>query len=386
MLAFRILYRFNDKILKRLISTLLIICLVLLSVFLLSARLRQKKNQKLQKEFSFLLYQLNEIESYSFQVLANKALNRTFEEYINSDEVYQVSKWNTEFSTFTEGIIQKNPFVRDVIFFPLNDVKKKALTVREDLSFNEIQIMRTPFVRDKAKDLNGRFFWYTADNHLAGLRLIKNYRSNLPIGILCFYVNTEYILNLSEKLKYMSKVLILDVNTRAILFPSDLSDEKPLPAKLSGWYKGFSYHTVFSVSDSKEQNNALAIVSIDRPIIGFILYSHVSLYLFLFLLGVLILLYYLQRKQRQEKLQAQERELFFDCLKNFNLSKREYIILELICQGSTGKEIAYKLNLKEQTIKNYTSRLYKKLGVTGRVEACQRINSLIMEAKKTVKY
>jgi DNA-binding NarL/FixJ family response regulator len=51
------------------------------------------------------------------------------------------------------------------------------------------------------------------------------------------------------------------------------------------------------------------------------------------------------------------------------LSRREAEILRLLAQGLENKEIADKLNVAEQTVKNNISALYTKLGVVNRKEA-----------------
>jgi DNA-binding NarL/FixJ family response regulator len=52
-----------------------------------------------------------------------------------------------------------------------------------------------------------------------------------------------------------------------------------------------------------------------------------------------------------------------------DLSRREAEILRLLAQGLENKEIAEKLNIAEQTVKNNISALYVKLGVENRKEA-----------------
>jgi len=52
-----------------------------------------------------------------------------------------------------------------------------------------------------------------------------------------------------------------------------------------------------------------------------------------------------------------------------SLSRRESEILRLLAQGFENKEIAEKLNVAEQTVKNNISALYVKLGVENRKEA-----------------
>lgn len=62
------------------------------------------------------------------------------------------------------------------------------------------------------------------------------------------------------------------------------------------------------------------------------------------------------------------------------LSEREQEVLALIATGSTNKEIASRLHLSPHTVKEYTSAIYRKLGVRNRAEAtrqAQRLRILI---------
>jgi DNA-binding NarL/FixJ family response regulator len=52
-----------------------------------------------------------------------------------------------------------------------------------------------------------------------------------------------------------------------------------------------------------------------------------------------------------------------------DLSKQELKILALIVQGKTNKEIAAELYLGEGTVRNYVSRILRKLGSANRAEA-----------------
>jgi DNA-binding NarL/FixJ family response regulator len=58
------------------------------------------------------------------------------------------------------------------------------------------------------------------------------------------------------------------------------------------------------------------------------------------------------------------------------LSDREREVVTLIASGSTNREIAEELYLSPHTVKEYTSGLYRKLGVRNRAEAVQRAQSL----------
>lgn len=50
------------------------------------------------------------------------------------------------------------------------------------------------------------------------------------------------------------------------------------------------------------------------------------------------------------------------------LTGRELEIVRLICQGFANKEITKKLNISEQSVKSHLTRIYKKTGVTDRLQ------------------
>jgi DNA-binding NarL/FixJ family response regulator len=52
-----------------------------------------------------------------------------------------------------------------------------------------------------------------------------------------------------------------------------------------------------------------------------------------------------------------------------DLTVREWDILREIARGASNQEIALHLHLAEQTIRNNTTRIYEKLGVSSRAEA-----------------
>ncbi len=54
---------------------------------------------------------------------------------------------------------------------------------------------------------------------------------------------------------------------------------------------------------------------------------------------------------------------------NFHLSAREREVLQLMAQGLTNADIAGRLYLTEGTIRNYTSEVFRKLGVSDRTQA-----------------
>jgi two-component system NarL family response regulator len=53
----------------------------------------------------------------------------------------------------------------------------------------------------------------------------------------------------------------------------------------------------------------------------------------------------------------------------FNLSDRDLEILNLIAQGLSNADISQRLYLTEGTVRNYTSEIFRKLGVSDRTQA-----------------
>lgn len=54
---------------------------------------------------------------------------------------------------------------------------------------------------------------------------------------------------------------------------------------------------------------------------------------------------------------------------SYNLTEREQEILNLLAQGLSNADISHRLFLSEGTVRNYTSTLFAKLGVTDRTQA-----------------
>jgi DNA-binding NarL/FixJ family response regulator len=61
---------------------------------------------------------------------------------------------------------------------------------------------------------------------------------------------------------------------------------------------------------------------------------------------------------------------------NTGLAKREREIVSHICQGYRNKEIARKLHISEQTVKSHCHRIYKKLGVSDRLQLALYSNKI----------
>jgi LuxR family maltose regulon positive regulatory protein len=51
------------------------------------------------------------------------------------------------------------------------------------------------------------------------------------------------------------------------------------------------------------------------------------------------------------------------------ITRQEAKILALLAEGMSNKQISACLGISVQTVKNHTSRIYKKLGVANRIQA-----------------
>lgn len=59
----------------------------------------------------------------------------------------------------------------------------------------------------------------------------------------------------------------------------------------------------------------------------------------------------------------------FSKSRNPSLTRRELQVLKLIAEGLYNKEIAYKLEISEKTVKNHVSNIFKKIDVSDRTQA-----------------
>ena len=67
---------------------------------------------------------------------------------------------------------------------------------------------------------------------------------------------------------------------------------------------------------------------------------------------------------------------FHKIQEQFNLSKREAEIMQYIVNGARNSEIAHKLQINESTVRVHVYHIFKKFGVTSRIEAFNCWNSI----------
>jgi DNA-binding NarL/FixJ family response regulator len=69
--------------------------------------------------------------------------------------------------------------------------------------------------------------------------------------------------------------------------------------------------------------------------------------------------------------------------KDDKLTERERTILEFLSEGLTNREIAQRVHLAEKTVRNYVSKILKKLDMNNRVEAATYITKKKMEQQSS---
>ncbi len=85
------------------------------------------------------------------------------------------------------------------------------------------------------------------------------------------------------------------------------------------------------------------------------------------------------------------------CGKEISLTDREIEVVKMVCNGSSNKEIKKALNISEQAVKSHLSRIYKKTGVSDRLQlAIYSLNSSVflmnqmcrkdLRSKKTARF
>lgn len=65
----------------------------------------------------------------------------------------------------------------------------------------------------------------------------------------------------------------------------------------------------------------------------------------------------------------------FEVQNQLGLTRREQQLVEMVSHGFTNKEIAAKLNLSEQTVKNHVHRMMRKVGVRNRLQAVETVRT-----------
>lgn len=402
---------YNEQMQKRLSSngfilffkislkTLGVLCCLILVLFVVSSGIETDRNAYFERAKLFLSYRLKAIEDYGFQVLASSTLNKILSRYAQAKERYQITEWNTPFSEYLESLTGSDDFIYDAFFFPVPDTAKSALTMRENLSFSVKNILRSSNYVSALLQSKGKALWFATDKGLFLTRLIRNLEDGMPIGALCFVIDVPNIIESVQKggdlynlcVVQDSGTILFDLNeaskkayrnTSSLRVPQGTySVRQGLPRTIP-CKEGFFFSTEYSgfVSNAAllTDVSSLYLVSIEHPLIGMFLseYTFLICVCSMFPIGAFFtVVFYLKKRPKAGSVQSSHNTL------PVNLSPQEYKICSLLVEGHTNKEIADKLNLKEQTIKNYLHRIYTKFGLSGRVAATLFIKDFFDEQR-----
>jgi DNA-binding CsgD family transcriptional regulator len=296
------------------------------------------------------------------------------------------------------------------VFFDFKEPRRKPLTMSEDLSLEVLNAIRTSAFFEQAVEMDGRFQWEIRKilerngkrSILCG-RLIKRTDGERNLGVIALLLRTERfaeIINndlyvdgepsegavgnyynlmisregfiLASPIKHHTGRHISEVMGKTKILAEALSSGRITGVFKADWKDGSVYLRIQPVHDS-----GILLLEVSTRPVGSIL-SLLSI-----LVGAVLLaagggLAY------RSRLIALPPESIGDGpsvseedLKHFKaLPRRESEILLLISEGLSNKEIAYRLQLREQTVKNYIRSIYEKLGIHDRVSAALLISKI----------
>ncbi|MGP1457853.1 MAG: helix-turn-helix domain-containing protein [Treponema sp.] len=331
--------------------------------FTVRTALRARQNGCLERASFLLSYRLGAIESYSFQALAAPSFNRLLSSYAESAERYQINEWNAPFSEYLESLAGSDDFIGDAFFFPVSGGKKSALTMRENLSFSTKSVLRSQDYIARIIASNGNPVWFGTEKGAFVVRLIKNLEDGRAIGALCFAVNMPNI-----------ERFLRDGKCRCKLLFSSNDGKRVCPVGA-----GKTNRAKFAEKTLRENQDSPLFLVLTLSPAETVFCSLPALFL---VPALSFALPFFAFQYKRKKCNFKQKSPPLESL--FFLSPLEVKICRLIADGRTNKEIAWELELKEQTIKNYTHKIYKKLGTTGRVAAGILLNNFFQKTQSTV--
>ncbi len=345
------------------------------------------------------------VENISYQFIANSELNRMLKAYTTSGELYQIAQWNETFSAFLESQGGTNPLIRDAAFFDLAEVKRKPLTMSDNLSSETLRAVRSSRFFERTVSSSGKAEWqgpevvsHGGKKSLLCGRAIMDRGSNLPLGVLVLFVRSERLAEIVNSELYtdgepeessVGNYFNLIVHGSGTILSSPVKSQVGLGADASFGESGVFLRELAAGREKGESRlvwrDTPVLVSFrripgtdfylletsTRPKGGFTLTTFVILAAILSgaaLAFAPLLLAGVNRKKPAADGPGESPDWVE------SLPPRELEILLLVAEGKSNKEIAFALSLKEQTVKNYVRSLYEKLGIHDRVSASLLVN------------
>ncbi len=367
----------------------------------------------------------NAIEAITYQFYSNRILNDLLLDYTASKETYDVSRWNSIFSYFMEGMAEASPELEDAMFFDSSNINKRPLTMTDSLTRLVWNSAKTQ-AAEIAEKAGGKPIWTflqisspsstdssETSNYLICARTIKDVSSGEHLGLLILLVNPERIATTVAGGYWNSDSSIPKTDLSVLVSEEGkilgciaprligCSAEEIVPGYISPWPQADRESGRYIINQSilsRPSRNYLVIWrSVPEKswqLFTVLPYSKhsfktvmIMLAITLVVAGFFLMLFFLRVKSRsymsgQISSEAAEVVGDFAYTKQVlpplshneakiqkSLSAREQAVLAGLAQGLSNKEIASDLNLQEQTVKNYLSNLYRKLGIHDRIEA-----------------
>lgn len=185
-------------------------------------------------------------------------------------------------------------------------------------------------------------------NYLFGEGIKKLLEEEKEINVIGIFNESK---DLEEITKITPDIILLDFNIFRNL-PEDFSIDPQIKVLLTG------DETLYSVSDKR----IAGLVS--KGVVGILPPGADSCLLKKAIQAVSSGELWLDRKTMSNILSAESHSK----KGGVNLTNTEKEIVSLICQGYRNKEIAQKLNVSEQTVKSHCNRIFKKVGVSDRLQ------------------
>ncbi len=400
--------------------------LALASMLLFVVDVRNSQRQRNPMEYAAAILQMRArrtaelaeaIETISYQFLTNQILNDTLSSYIADSEDYDVSRWNVVFSEYIEGLAETVPELRDAVFFDATGKNRIPLTMSDSLT-RSLWIPVRAAIMGKALVADGRTAWEILSGNgelneqsdsptpsiLLCARLIKRRSDHKPLGVLILLIDPDRLartvsgysqdegIAVSQKTDYS----VLMEGQGTILASVDPSFAmKPVAEVIPGYKEHFAgkapiaepgnyrcravmgdsgrkamYGVVYSPIPDKDwtlisilplSSNVFSILGKIALAIGF--------------MGAIWLIYSTLRNPAGGETVADE----VSALRSNPLTElpswysaltpKEQTILLFLLTGKSNKEIAYMLDIREQTVKNHLHAIYQEIGAKDRFSA-----------------
>lgn len=89
--------------------------------------------------------------------------------------------------------------------------------------------------------------------------------------------------------------------------------------------------------------------------------------------SIIMMVYYYNRFNLDVEKEKKHATLSFESLAQYNITEREFSVIELICEGLTNKEIARDLSISVNTVNNHVANIFDKMGVRSRIDLLKQL-------------